>query len=84
MEKGLGEPWQKVSWLNLRYYPQIRLECQKKVTKHEIPVRVADLLAEIWNPVHYDMYRLLKLQLNYKDVSELSKAWSFRRNKVEM
>jgi len=47
MEKGLGEPWQKVSWLNLRYYPQIRLECQKKVTKHEISVRVDDLLAEI-------------------------------------
>ena len=81
MEKGLGR--QKVSWLNLRYYPQIRLERQKKVTKHEISVIVAGLLAQIWNPAHPNKYSLLNRQLNYKDVSELSKAWSFRTSKVE-
>ena len=47
MEKRLGEPWQKVSWLNLKCYPQILLRRQKKVIKYEISVRVADLLAEI-------------------------------------
>jgi len=47
MEKRLGEPWQKVTWLNLWYYPKIRLGRQKKGRKYEISVRVADLLAEI-------------------------------------
>jgi hypothetical protein len=50
MENGLGEPWQKVSWLNFRYFPQIRIERQKKFTKHEISVRIADLLCCIVMP----------------------------------
>jgi hypothetical protein len=47
VEKGLEELWQKISWLHLRYFSQIRLERQKKYTKHEISVRVADPLDEI-------------------------------------